>query len=329
MIVSALSFGLFIAPVFAADEVPQPGIPSHLVLRVQPYQDVIPERAPLPLRLTLRNEGSEPVNVFFKEGRDMRARDLFTLRAVDEGGTKHVLKALTLSTATVVRAPGSTLAPGAIIETDHVMCLHSPPTAQDHPDKATGYFLAPGRYDVHVTLDCPPLVRSNEFDLVVTEPAGGDAQALALFPVLPYYAQGVCRSPEAENSWAFGGTVDEVKSKLARIQREYPDSSMARWVAYWSKFHAMDAKDLAARGRAVNEAIAYAREHASFPLVDQLMLRAAERLVNLGEPDRAEKLVNEIRKSFPSTTCSRREMARIEHEAIERKLASEEEKNDP
>jgi hypothetical protein len=290
---------------------------SELILAIRPYERTLVEKAPFVFRVTLENPGEKAHSVYFARGTDMRSFDLFTLHAIDDKGVEHRLKPLRVLTSPTIRAPGAALPPSARLETDHVMCLYSPPTVGGEEAPGGGYFLGPGRYSVYGTLRCPPVVRSEAFAITVIRAERADAAALRIFEALPLYAQGTCREPGAGMAWACGGEVKEVIEKLARVQAHCSESAFATWIVYWGVFYGLETRDPARVESAVDGACAFAEAHPEFPLTDNLLFRTARSLFALGEAARAGDLVLKLRARYPKSDCDPEALATLEEEIRE------------
>lgn len=292
---------------------------SGLTLVVAPFDTVVVESAPLVLRIALENKGQTPVNTFFKEGRTMVDEDTFRLVATDTVGKQHELRRLITLTANRVRAAGIPLPPAAKLATDYVMCLHSTRDPDNPKMQGKGYFLAPGKYSVKGVLNCPPEIEAEPFELTVLEATGDDAKALELFEQLPYYAQGAARFPRPDAKRAEGGSPDEVRAALTRLETELPRSVFAKWTRYWTSYHALETNDPVEAREVIRAALVFADDHPSFPLTDNLLFRTAEQVRRVGENAEARRLLSRLRANYPDTDVPDTELKKLNNDIDEDK----------
>lgn len=285
--------------------------PSGLKLTVTPFQPNVVEYAPLVMRIRLENTGPTPINTFFKDGSGMRSFGLFKLRAVEPGDSQHQLEPLVTLIPNVGRAAGIPLAPGTVLETEHLMCLHSIRDRKD-PRKQGDYYLSPGKYQVKGVLISPHEIESDPFELTVLKATGDDAEALELLPLLPYYAQGAARFPGPNTKRAEGGSPDEVRAALTRIQNELPGSVFAKWTRYWQAYHSFESHQGVEPREAIRQALAFADRHPDFPLTDNLLSRTVDQTRRVGELGEARKLLKRLRDNYPDTDLSEGDLKKLE-----------------
>ncbi len=317
--ITLLSATLWSAPPIGGDS-------GGLNLAVRPYENTVVQGGPLVLRIVLENRGDATRHMYFKRGSSMKAYDLFTLYAVDAQGREHTLKPLRLLAGDGARAPGAPFPPGARLETDHVMCLQGLAGGDGQGVTNGPHFLPPGRYRVYGALRCPPVVQSEPFELTVAEAQGEDARVLEILPKVPYYAQGVSRTPGPDATWACGGDPDEVRRKLRYIREECPNSVFSLWVDYWDTFYAMRTKDVEEGTPAVERALKFANEHESFPLADNLLFQAVKSLTRLDDAQRAREVLETAIARYPQTDVSSQEVAELRYKIDEQLFRAKEKK---
>lgn len=286
---------------------------TELALEVEPYQSTLVERAPLVLRIRLRNVGGRTVHTFFKSGRHLRYVQRFSLHAIAESGQTVVVKRLQFLHANMTGAPGAPLEPGQVLETEETLCLKIAGSDAE--------FLSPGRYGVSATLECPPLIRSNEFSLTVVPATGADARALQVLDTLPYYAQGELRRPKPQDTWALGGKPEEIRARLDGITKELGDSVFAFWVQYWETFHALEGTDMEWNS-AASRALAFADEHPTFPLTDNLLVRLGHGLVRQRDLAGAERLLERLDKDFAKSDSAAEDIPDLRRQVDELRVRS-------
>lgn len=304
----------------AEDSRPDLADEDDLRLEVKVHESEVPEKAPVILRMSLRNTSPRTVHTYFKYGAAMRKRDLFELHATGASGTKYELSPLVVLTETAIRGAGNPLLPGQRLETEYVMCLAQRQNVNDRSTWAGGVFLPAGIYVMQASLNCPPVIRSNTFELTVTTATGVNAAALAQFSSLPLYAQGATPAPKPGARSAFGGEPGEVTASLMKIRKELADSVFAFWLEYWDLWFDLVDEDPARKLDAAKAAVSFADKNPDFPLTDNLLFRAVPRLLKSGELATARSTVARLRDRFPGTDLDPQEFDRLEHDVREVEL---------
>ncbi len=259
----------------------------------------IVERCPIIVSVSLVNTGSDAIPTSFSaEAPDVLGRSLrVAVRSVDgeerwleyPGG----IEPLTPAVGDVHR-----LEPGASIRIDHVM---APVYRQEPPARWAGHlrdlytFLAPGQYraQFELTMQVGQTVRSAPVEITVLSATGVNSAARNLVS-LPHVDFLVGRDrPFDETDYGGRRTHNKVDvsrfSELQAILTEHPESSYAGWIRYWKLYH---------HGPS-GEALRYLREHADFPLADNLMLRVAEKLFHAHAFAESRAVITELLAKFP------------------------------
>jgi len=97
---------------------------------------------------------------------------------------------------------------------------------------------------------------------------------------------------------------------IQSIADKFPDSDYAAWIRFWKVYHHASEE----------EALAYARQHAGFPLSDNLMFRVVQRMADDdARHDEATALLSELEQLFPEGDTASRARALREKLQAKRK----------
>lgn len=274
------------------------GQEGRLGLEVQQEQAELVERAPLVIRVVVRNLGGAPI-MTVHSGEGLSALVRYAELVLTQGERVYRVSYTGGPSPNTPLPPfDSPLAPGEAIEVERVFSLvvQAPPPPRWAGDLRELYqFVSPGTYTAHVELAVGrgEKLASPDFALTVLEAQGIDAEArdrveFRHVDFLEGHDRPLDESDYDGRKWH--GKVDVSRfGELQKILDHYPESTYAEWIRFWKLYH----------HGPWDEALQYAREHRDFPLSDKLMLRVGEKLFGEKEFDRSREVVGELLRDFP------------------------------
>jgi len=257
---------------------------TDVAIVVSPAVQEIPERCPFVVTVAIENRSDADVRTILDIGSptDLRAATFLTLRALD--GTEYSIHCAGTPQANVYRLPsGKTLSAGSSITFDRVFL----PISWGRINERSRYqyaYVEPGTYvgQIAINYDVGHNALSNEFAVTIVSLSGEGGLLCNNLPLelAPFLVGG---EPPGQAS-------GEAREALELLLKNQPDSLHARWVRFWKVYH----------HGTEEEALAYARQHADFPLSDNLMFRVAQHVANDdSRHDDAVALLAELERVFP------------------------------
>jgi len=281
-----------------------------LSLSVTLPEPSVVDRCPVILTIQVTNTASAPIQERFSPERAEYLKSHCTLTVKSADGKAFLLDWDGGQPDESLYAPVLSISGGGIVRADIVVAPVI--RVRTRSRGAEEQFLPIGEYTAYAQVPTlGGLLRSQEFQMSIVPPKQRESSArdrltIAQYPFLLGKASATSYANFLSGSPPLKGADETVFAQLQTLSRDFPNSPYAQWIRFRSRYYGLLGGDKTHWNERCEAAIRFADENPRFPLSDNLKLKAAERLIDIGSRDRAREVATELLRDYPDSDTTAR-----------------------